>query len=192
MSNSCRGKVALVTGASRGLGRAIAVRLASEGAKVLVTGRSLQPGSHPLAGSLVESVASIEAMGGEAIAVQANLADAACDRAGMLRAATEAFGRDVDILVNNAASPREFQHRFQDVPEQSFRETVEVNVWAAWELTRLVAPGMARAGGGWVLNVSSRSAGPPLGPPYRESPVGSQSRHRTRATQTPIPQCNTA
>ena len=175
MNDSCSGKVALVTGASRGLGRAIAIRLASEGAKVLVTGRSLQPDSHPLPGSLMESVASIEAMGGAAVAVQANLADAACDRAGMLRAATEAFGRDVDILVNNAASPREFQHRFQDVPEQSFRETVEVNVWAAWELTRLVAPGMARAGGGWVLNVSSRSAGPPVGPPYRESPVGSQS-----------------
>ena len=118
---------------------------------------------------------SIEAMGGEAVAVQADLADSSFDRSTLLQAARDAFGGDVNILVNNAAAPREFHHRFQDVPAQSFRETLEVNVWAAWELTQLVAPGMARSGGGWVLNISSRSAGPPSGAPDRKSPVGSQS-----------------
>lgn len=175
MPGSCTGRIAVVTGASRGLGRAIALRLAAEGAKVVATGRSLQPGSHPLPGSLEETVASIEAMGGAAVALQADLSDPSFDRAGILRAASEAFGGETEILVNNAAAPRAFHHRFQDVPEESFRETVEVNLWAAWELTQRAAPGMARAGGGWVVNVSSRSAGPPAGPPYRASPVGSQS-----------------
>ena len=175
MTEKCVGKVAVVTGASRGLGRGIAIRLAAEGAKVVVTGRTLRPGSHELPGSLEETVGRIEDIGGEAVAIQANLADPSFDRADILRAAADSFGRDVDILVNNAAAPREFQHRFQDVPLESFLQTVEVNGWAAWELTKLVAPGMARAGRGWVVNISSRAAGPPVGPPFRPSPVGSQT-----------------
>jgi len=61
------------------------------------------------------------------------------------------------------------------VPLLSFLSAVEVNVWAAWELAQLVVPGMRARGAGWIVNVSSRAAGPNLGPPFRPSPVGSQA-----------------
>jgi NAD(P)-dependent dehydrogenase (short-subunit alcohol dehydrogenase family) len=175
VGDTCAGRIALVTGASRGIGKAIARRLAAEGARVAVTGRSLAPGSHALGGSLQETVEEIRRAGGQAIAVAADLADPAVDRRGLVRRAEEAFGGLVDILVNNAAAPREFQHRFQDVPLRSFLTALEVNVWAAWELAQCVIPGMQANGSGWILNISSRAAGPIAGPPFRSSPVGSQS-----------------
>jgi NAD(P)-dependent dehydrogenase (short-subunit alcohol dehydrogenase family) len=175
VGNACKDRIAIVTGGSRGIGRAIALRLAAEGARVLVTGRSLARGSHEHAGSLEETVEAIRSRGGEAIAVQADLADPGFERRSIVRRAEDAFGDHVDILVNNAAAPREFRDRFQDVPLRSFLTTVEVNVWAAWELSQLVVPGMRARGAGWIVNISSRSAGPVVGPPYRPSPVGSQA-----------------
>jgi NAD(P)-dependent dehydrogenase (short-subunit alcohol dehydrogenase family) len=175
MGNACKDRIAIVTGGSRGIGRAIALRLAAEGARVLVTGRSLEPGSHRHAGSLEETVETIRSRGGEAIAVRADLGDPGFERRTLVSRAEDAFGNHVDILVNNAAAPREFKDRFQDVPLLSFLTAVEVNVWAAWELSQLVAPGMRARGAGWIVNVSSRSAGPVVGPPFRPSPVGSQS-----------------
>ncbi len=172
---SCTNRLAIVTGGSRGIGQAIALRLAAEGADVAVAGRTLTPGSHPLSGSLEETVAVIEERGGRALAVQADLGDPDFDRGEIVRAATQAFGRPVDILVNNAAAPREFHHRFHEVPSESFHTSVEVNVWAAWDLMKRVVPGMRESGAGWVLNVSSRAAGGAPGPPYHASPVGSQS-----------------
>lgn len=168
-------KIAIVTGGSRGMGSAIALRLAAEGAAVVVTGRSLTPESHANDGSLQETVASIEAAGGRAVAVRADLGDPDFDRGAIVDAAVQIFGRSPDILVNNAAAPREFGHPFQDVPAESFRTTVEVNVWAAWDLIQRVVPGMREAGAGWIVNVSSRSAAAAPGPPFRASPVGSQS-----------------
>jgi NAD(P)-dependent dehydrogenase (short-subunit alcohol dehydrogenase family) len=175
MAGGCSGRVALVTGGSRGIGRAIALRLAAEGAKLVVTGRSLRPGSHENAGSLEETVDEIRNSGGEAIAVRADLGDPSFDRRSFFVRAEQAFGAPVDILINNAAAPREFQHGFQDVPAASFRTTLEVNVWAAWELAQLAVPGMRARGAGWIVNVSSRAAGPNPGPPYRRSPVGTQA-----------------
>ena len=175
MGSLCRDRIAIVTGASRGIGRAIALRLAAEGARVLVTGRSLAPGSHAHAGSLEETVETIRRSGGQAIAVRADLGDPRFERRTLVSRAQDAFGDHVDILINNAAAPREFKDRFQDVPLLSFLGAVEVNVWAAWELSQLVLPGMLARGAGWIVNVSSRAAGPNVGPPYRPSPVGSQT-----------------
>jgi NAD(P)-dependent dehydrogenase (short-subunit alcohol dehydrogenase family) len=128
MGRECKDRVAIVTGGSRGIGRAIALRLAAEGARVLVTGRSLEPGSHRHAGSLAETVEIIRRAGGEAIAVRADLGDPGFERRSLIERAEDAFGSPVDILINNAAAPREFRDRFQDVPLLSFLTAVEVNV----------------------------------------------------------------
>src|SRR5262245_1758214 len=98
------GKVAIVTGASRGIGAAIARRFAAEGAKVALVARSLEPGSGGhLAGSLRETVAAIEADGGTALPIVADLSDPKSDRAAIIAEAAGALG-PIDVLVNNAAA----------------------------------------------------------------------------------------
>lgn len=170
----CDGKVAVVTGGSRGMGKAIAQRLAAEGAAVCVTSRSAEPGSHELGGSLAETVEEITAAGGRALAVGADLSDPGLDRAAMLERIEAELG-PVDILVNNAAAPRAFQVGFLEMTREMFAETVEVNVWAAWELGQLVSRRMVeRAAPGWICNISSRGAGPRVGPPYADSQVRGQ------------------
>jgi len=172
--DECNGRVAIVTGASRGMGKAIALRLAAEGASVCVTGRSAEPGSHELGGSLRETVEHIAALGGRATAVAADLSDPGFDRSTVVKAAEDAFGAGVDILVNNAAAPRTFGIGFLDMDRTTFMESIEVNDWAAWELGALVAGGMCERGRGWIVNVSSRAAGPKIGPPYPQTQVGAQ------------------
>jgi citronellol/citronellal dehydrogenase len=172
--DDCVGRVALVTGGSRGIGKAIALRLAAERAAVAVTGRSGQPGSHALPGSLAETVAEIEAAGGRALAVPADLSDPGIDRAAIVRRVEDRFGAGIDILVNNAAAPRTFGIGYLDMTRALFTESIEVNAWAAWELGAIVARGMGDRGRGWIVNISSRAAGPKLGPPYQQTQVGAQ------------------
>jgi NAD(P)-dependent dehydrogenase (short-subunit alcohol dehydrogenase family) len=175
MGRGCEGKVALVTGASRGIGRGIAQRLAAEGARVAVTARTLRPGDATYAGSLEETVDAITGSGGQAVAIVADLADVDTDRREIVHAAEFAFDAPVDILVNNAAAARQFELRFEGMHAAAFREQVEVNVWAAWDLVLAALPGMRARGRGWILNISSRGAAPKVGPPYRDVPmVGAQ------------------
>ncbi len=160
---SCRGKVALVTGASRGIGRAIALRLAAEGASVVVNASRL--GSHGrLQGTLEETVSQILASGGKAAAVAADLSDPAA-RAGLVDRAAEAFG-PVDILVNNAAAARMKLPSQATTADRSFM--YELNLNAPIDLAQQALLGMVERGGGWILNISSASAVQPS-VPYRDS-----------------------
>jgi NAD(P)-dependent dehydrogenase (short-subunit alcohol dehydrogenase family) len=169
------GVVAVVTGASRGIGRAIAQRLASAGASVAVTARTASAGTGSLDGSLDETVALIEAAGGHATSVVIDLADPEGDRGHVIDAAAETFGAPVQVLVNNAAAARNFELGFTAMTAAEFRTQVEVNVWAGWDLARHALPGMREAGAGWILNISSMGAAPKVGPPYAPiAQVGAQ------------------
>ncbi|MCZ6619021.1 MAG: SDR family NAD(P)-dependent oxidoreductase [Gammaproteobacteria bacterium] len=149
-----RGKVAVVTGASRGIGEAIALRYAMEGAKVVASARTVEESDHYLPGTITHTVERINNAGGRALAVRADLAVSE-DRHQLIEAALEAFG-GVDILVNNAAIT--YFIAAADFPEKRFRLMMDVQVWAPFELTQLVLPGMRERGEGWILNVSSHAA----------------------------------
>ncbi len=149
-----KGQVAVVTGASRGIGEAIARRYAMEGAAVVVSARTVSDDEHYLPGTITDTVAAITAAGGRAIAVKADLAVAE-DRQRLIRAAEDEFGR-VDILVNNAAIT--YFIPVADFPEKRFRLMMDVQVWAPFELAQLVLPGMRERGQGWILNISSHAA----------------------------------
>jgi citronellol/citronellal dehydrogenase len=155
------GRVALVTGASRGLGAAIAKRLAAEGAAVAAMARTLDPDPR-YPGSLSATVGEITESGGRAVSVQGNLSDAS-DRTRIV-AETEQLLGPIDILVNNAAVT--FLAHVVDFPEKRFRLMFEVQVRAPFELAQLVLPGMYARKRGWILNISSKSAICPPGPPF--------------------------
>ncbi|MBM4202765.1 MAG: SDR family NAD(P)-dependent oxidoreductase [Gammaproteobacteria bacterium] len=148
------GKVAVVTGASRGIGEAVALRYAMEGARVVVSARTVEEGQHLLPGSISATVKRIRDAGGEALAVRADISREE-DRMGLIDAAEAAFG-PVDILVNNAAVT--FYAPVVDFVEKKFRLMMEVQVWAPYQLSQRVLPAMVQKRSGWILNVSSHAA----------------------------------
>ncbi|TXH05960.1 MAG: SDR family NAD(P)-dependent oxidoreductase [Nevskiaceae bacterium] len=153
------GRVALVTGASRGIGRAIARRLASAGALVVVTARSLDRSARE-PGTLAETVALIEAQGGRAIALPADLEDAAQRAALVARAAAAAGG--LDILVNNAGYAE--YAPVETMPQGVFERTLEHYLCVPFALTQAAIPLMRARGGGWIVNIGSVTALPPRKP----------------------------
>ncbi len=162
------GKVALVTGASRGIGVAIARRLAGEGAAVALVARTLhaEPGAR-LEGSLGETVAAIERDGGRAVPIVADLADPA-SRARIVPAVHEALG-PVDVLVHNAAAA--IYAPVADMPLRRRQIVFEVNVHAALDLAQAVLPDMRAAGRGSIVNLSSASSTQPAPPPATGVPT---------------------
>jgi citronellol/citronellal dehydrogenase len=172
------GRVAVVTGASRGIGAAIAERLAAEGAAVALMARSLDAHPH-LPGTLRETVESIEKRGGRALAVQGDLMEAEA-RVRVVDEARAVLG-PIDILVNNAAAA--FYMPFEKISAKRFHVAFEVNVRAPFELCQLVLPDMRARGRGWIVNISSASALHPAGPPYQnfESHGGSVLYGATKA-----------
>lgn len=163
--------LALVTGSSRGIGRAMARRLASEGVVVAAVSRTLRPGHGAFEGSLEETVELIRADGGTAEAFVADLGDPSLDRSALVATVEETMGGTVDILVNNAAAARRYETLFDAMPREWFLDSIETNVWNSWDLMKAVIPGMRSKGGGWILNISSRQAGPRVGPPFAPHPL---------------------
>lgn len=163
MTGSCDGKVALVTGTSRGLGKAIARRLAGEGASVALTARTMEP-DPKYQGSLRQTLEEIEASGGRAVAIQADLSQAA-DRERLFGEVVERIGAP-DILVNNAAVT--FLRPLDEFPEKRVRLMMEMHVLAPLHLTQLAIPAMRERGSGWVLNVTSVGGDLPDGPPFAD------------------------
>jgi len=161
------GKNAIVTGASRGIGAALAERLAAEGANVVVVARTVEQHDH-LAGSLSETLQRCRRHGAKVEAVAADLADPA-SRAGIVPRALEIFDGRIDILVNNAAAA--IYMRTSEYPYKRQRIMFEVNVHAPIELAQGVVPTMVAQGSGWILNVSSASAKHAAGPPFRTEGV---------------------
>lgn len=158
----CEGRVAFVTGASRGIGAAIAERLAAAGAQVACAARSVDETSPKLPGTLRETVARIEARGGRAVAIACDVLDTA-SRQAAVAACREQLG-PIEILVNNAAQGP--YRPFEKFSDNDFRLTFHANVLAPLELAQLVAPEMRARRRGWILNISSATAEPPEGPPY--------------------------
>jgi NAD(P)-dependent dehydrogenase (short-subunit alcohol dehydrogenase family) len=148
-----RGKVAIVTGASRGIGKAIAVGLAKEGARVVVSARSLEPPSEKLPGTIGETVAEIERAGGEAIAVRCDVTDEASVNA-MVEETLARYGR-VDILVNNAAI--DFPSPCVDMPLKRWEIVLRVNLSGPFLCSRAVIPAMREQGAGSIVNITSNA-----------------------------------
>ena len=161
MDRALEGRVAIVTGASRGIGAAIAERFAEEGARVAAAARTVEPVER-YEGSLQETVERITKAGGEAVPVQCDLSKPE-DRQRLVSETVDRLG-PVDILVNNAAVT--FFQPFPDFSEKRFRLMFEVQVRAPYELAQMVVPSMRERGEGWILNISSRAANHPVGPPY--------------------------
>jgi NAD(P)-dependent dehydrogenase (short-subunit alcohol dehydrogenase family) len=151
----------LVTGASRGIGAAIAARYAAAGATVALSARTLDPDPR-YSGTLRETVAAIESAGGTAQAFQADISQRE-QRQQLIADVTRALG-PIDILVNNAAVT--FFLPLTDFTHKRMELMLEVQFVAPFELSQLVVPSMYERGQGWILNISSRAAEHPAGPPY--------------------------
>jgi len=155
------GRVAVITGASRGIGSEIARLFASEGASVICAARTLHEGDHQLEGSLEKTVGEICEAGGEATPVAVNISlPEDCEQ--LIQATRDAYG-PVDVLVNNAALT--YYYPIKDFPLNRWMRSWAVNFHAPFLLSKLVLEDMIPRGSGSIVNISSGSAvGPGRGP----------------------------
>ena len=165
-STSLVGRVAIVTGASRGIGAAIASALAGGGASVVVAARTQKKGTSRHEGSIEEVCGRIEEAGGSALGVRCDVRSDE-DRVVLVERAQEKFG-PVDILVNNAAAFG--TSSLIDLPLRRFQICFEVNLFAAYHLMQLVLPDMVEGRAGWVLNITSDASRRPMEGPFQGLP----------------------
>jgi 3-oxoacyl-[acyl-carrier protein] reductase len=170
MTGLLTGKTALVTGSSRGIGRAIAQRLASEGATVVVTARSNAPSpsirggaSTALPGTIAETVDLIEQAGGTALGMAADLEDA-LQRDDLISEVVDRTGR-LDILVNNAGFAD--YSMIEQMGTDTFDRTFDHYLRTPFVLTRAAIPHMRASAEGWIVNIGSVTGLAPVRP-YRD------------------------
>jgi citronellol/citronellal dehydrogenase len=171
VSDRFAGRRALVTGASRGIGAAIAERLAAEGADVAITARTLEKHDH-LAGSLTETQARLVRYGTRVVTVVADLVDET-DRQRIVPEATEKLGGPIDVLVNNAAAA--MYQPLAEFPLRRRRVIFEVNAHAPLDLAQAVIPAMRQAEQGWIVSLSSGTTRLHDGPPFQLGVLGPTS-----------------
>ena len=150
MDLGLRGKVALVTGASKGIGRGIAEELAAEGADIAICARGKA--------GLDEAVEALEGHGVRAVGLAADAAVSA-DVEEVVQGTLDAFGR-IDILVNNAGDA--WFGRMVDTTDEQWAQALDINLMSAVRFTRSVVPHMRTAGGGRIINVSTVGAHSPI------------------------------
>ena len=144
-----RGKIVLVTGGNSGIGRAIALRAAAEGARVAITGRDLAKGARVLA--------ELQAAGAEAVFIAASLGEES-PAADLVAAVAARFG-GIDVVVNNAGSSTRYSDiRAEDGPGERLRKVMRVNLDAAYHVAAHALPMLRAAGGGSIVNISSTAA----------------------------------
>ena len=170
MTGRLKGRVALVTGSSRGIGRGIARRLAAEGATVVLTARSMAPSrsiregrEQVIEGSLAETAVLIEQAGGTAIVIPADLENPA-ERDGLVDQVLDRAGR-LDILVNNAGFAD--YSSIEEMGVDTFDRTIEHYLRVPFLLSQKVLPHMRAAGEGWIVNIGSSTGMSPVRP-FRE------------------------
>lgn len=166
--------VAVVTGASRGIGAGLAQRLAAEGCAVACVARTLAEGDIKLAGSLQTTVERITAAGGTAAPFVADLSAPDFDAAELIGRVESELG-PVDYLVNNAAAAT--YDRYADISAKRVRISFHLNVLAPWMLAQSVLPGMIERGSGSVLNISSATSILPEGPPFKLGQINGASAY---------------
>ena len=152
-----KGKVAVVTGATEGIGRATALKLAREGAKVAICARRQEP--------LDRAAAELKKTGSDVLAVSADMSKPA-DIERFMKAVVDRFGR-VDILVNNAGTS--MRGKFLELDDDKWSSDIELKVFGAIRCTRLAVPHMKKSGGGRIVNITISSAKQPGAESYPTS-----------------------
>ncbi len=157
MKLGLQGKVAVVTGATEGIGRATALKLAQEGAKVAICARGQD--------KLDKTAAEIRKTGAEVLAVSADMSKPA-DIERFMKAVTDRFGR-IDALVNNAGTSA--RGKFLEIEDKTWSADIELKVFGAIRCTRLAVPHMKKNGGGSIVNITISSAKQPGAESYPTS-----------------------
>jgi len=171
------GQVAIVTGASRGLGKDIALALGKSGVSVVVAARTDAEGDSRISGSLAHTVGVIEEAGGTASAVHCDVTSLE-DIEATTQFALDTYGR-LDILVNNAGIL--IPGKVTELQARHWELIFRVNVNGPFNFARAVIPQLTAGGGGHIINISSRGAIGPGPGPYTEARPGGAAYGATKA-----------
>ena len=157
MDLGLKGKVAVVTGGTQGIGRATALRLAQEGANVAICARTQE--------AVDATAAEIQKLGVQGLGVKADMSKGA-DIERFMKAVVDRFGR-IDILVNNAGTSK--RGAFLELTDAEWSADIELKVFGAIRCTRLAVPLMKKQGGGRIINIAISSAKQPGAQSYPTS-----------------------